>query len=77
MAKAQTPGDLATGSVTLRSANFREQPEINFDWLEGEFGNAEVDALVKIADIMYRAFDAQPEPLAPITCVIPSEGADV
>ncbi|CAI6333067.1 unnamed protein product [Periconia digitata] len=77
MLKCQTPGDEAKGTVTLRSADPRDVPEVNFDWFNGEQGRKELNAMVEGAELLNRIFDRAAEPIAPFTPVQPAEGVDL
>ncbi|PVH97589.1 GMC oxidoreductase [Periconia macrospinosa] len=74
MLRTQTLGDEAIGAVTLRSANPRDVPNVDFDWFPGEAGDKELTALVETSDLLYRIFDRATEPVAPMTRVQPAEG---
>ncbi|KAH8649766.1 hypothetical protein BGZ61DRAFT_375946 [Ilyonectria robusta] len=75
--KTQTPGDEATGTVTLRSANPRDTPEIVVDWLQGEHGERDLEILTEGAQLLYSIMEDSSSPPAPYSRVQPGEGVDV
>ncbi|KAK7218983.1 hypothetical protein V2G26_006986 [Clonostachys chloroleuca] len=70
-------GDHAKGTVTLRSKDPRDVPEIVFDWLQGDIGERDLDSLVEGAEVAYRGWDAAPSPYNPLTRLQPAEGVDL
>lgn len=70
-------GDHAKGTVTLRSKDPRDVPEIVFDWLQGDIGERDLDSLVEGAEVAYRAWDAAPAPYNQLTRLQPGEGVDL
>lgn len=65
-----------TGTVTLRSADPRDTPVINFNWFE-ENGDRDLQALLESAEFMLKVFDAVGEPYAPYEVVEPTPGIDM
>ncbi|KAJ4162933.1 hypothetical protein NW754_014354 [Fusarium falciforme] len=75
--KTQTPGDEASGTVTLRSANPRDTPDIMVDWLRGEHGERDLEILTEGAQLLYSIMEDSPSPPSPFSRVQPGEGVDV
>lgn len=62
------------GTVTLRSADPRERPEIQFRFFEDADAEKDLDAMVEGIELGRRVFDATPAPLGPWTETEPCEG---
>lgn len=79
MLRAQTLGDNSNGAVTLRSANPRDVPNVDFDWLtaSGAEGERELNGMIEGAELLYKIFDRFDNRTAPITRVQPAEGMDL
>lgn len=75
--KTQTPGDEASGTVTLRSVNPRDTPDIVVDWLRGEHGERDLEILTEGAQLLYSIMEDSPSPPSPFSRVQPGEGVDV
>ena len=68
------PGSDARGTVKLQSANPRDTPLIQFNYLEGEAGERDLDAILAGAELALRLFNqtaAADGPGAPYTQVHP------
>lgn len=77
MIKVQQPGQASRGTVRLNSADPRDPPIIDFNWLEGEDGERDLQALTEAANMFERSFRAAPEEMHPFVRNQPPEGADV
>lgn len=64
------------GTVTLRSANPRDTPRIDFNFFE-QNGERDLQALSESADFALRAFNATGSPYTPFTVIEPIPGIDV
>ena len=74
MVKMQ-PGNRA-GTVTLRSANPRDTPQIDFNWFE-QNGDRDLQALAESAEFALRAFNATGDPYTPFEVIEPTPGIDL
>lgn len=77
MIKVHQPGQASRGTVRLASADPRIPPTIDFNWLEGEDGERDLQALTEAAEFFERSFSAAPEEYHPFTRNQPPEGVDV
>lgn len=68
-------GDQA-GMVTLRSADPRDTPLINFNWFE-EHGDHDIQALSKAAQFMLDVFNSVGKSYAPYEIIEPTPGIDM
>lgn len=71
IAKMQTPGDKSQGKVTLRSADPRDVPSIDFNWFSEETRDRDLQALEEGVEFVMRVFNATGTPYAPFTVVEP------
>ncbi|ETS80812.1 hypothetical protein PFICI_08341 [Pestalotiopsis fici W106-1] len=71
IAKMQTPGDQSQGTVTLRSADPRDVPSIDFNWFTEETRDRDLQALEEGVAFAMRMFNATGPPYAPFTVVEP------
>lgn len=77
MVKVRPPGDAwSIGNVTLRSADPRAVPSIEFDWLQGEAGQRDLRALTEGAELLMRGFDGAPAEYQPFVRHQPAENMD-
>ncbi|RYP00685.1 hypothetical protein DL764_006423 [Monosporascus ibericus] len=78
MVKAHMPGDeFSSGTVILQSADPRDPPVINFDWLRGEAGERDLLALTESVEFLGRIFDGLSEHYTPVTRHLPAAGQDI
>lgn len=77
MIKVNQPGQTASGTVKLASADPRAPPVIEFNWLEGESGERDLQALTEAAGLFERSFAAAPEEMLPTIRNQPPEDEDV
>lgn len=71
IAKMQTPGDKSQGKVTLRSADPRDVPSIDFNWFSEKTRDRDLQALEEGVEFVMRMFNATGIPYAPFTVVEP------
>ncbi|KAI0164001.1 alcohol oxidase [Xylariaceae sp. FL1272] len=77
MVKVKRPGDRTDGTVTLRSNDPRDTPFVVVNWLQGERGEHDLQALTESAETLHRSFDSAPAFLQPIKHVQPAEGENI
>lgn len=71
------PGADGRGTVMLRSTDPRDMPLIHFNFLEGEGGERDLDAMVEGAELVLRIFNATDGSGAPFTRVHPDPALDL
>lgn len=77
MVKVHAPGRFTNGSVTLQSADPRDVPFIMFDWLPGEEGVRDIEALAEGLEVLTNGFEGAPEQYHPMVRHQPAVDDDV
>ena len=71
------PGPDARGTIKLRSKDPRDTPLIQFNYLEGEAGERDLDAILAGAELILEMFDATTGPGAPFTRTHPDSAIEL
>lgn len=77
MAKVHIPGRLTDGTVALRSIDPRQPPTIDFEWLKGDEGIHDIQALTEGVDLFMPGFEGAPGRYHPFTLHQPAEDDDI
>ena len=64
-----SPGDEAKGTVTLRSNNPRDVPNIDFNYFAGKSGPRDLQALTSGGELAFRLFNETSAPWSPFTII--------